>query len=69
MRDVVTRNGERPICRGIRESAELIGVSSAFIRKLIAAGQLKSFRMGRRVLIKDVDLMALLDAGQESHAS
>ena len=55
------REQERPIARGIRETAQLVGVSPSFIRKAIDAGDLRSTRIGRRVLVKDVDLHAWID--------
>lgn len=55
------REQERPIARGIRETAQVVGLSPSFIRKAIDAGDLRSTRIGRRVLVKDVDLQAWID--------
>lgn len=55
----------KPIARGIKEAAEAVGVSPSFIRKAIEAGDLRRSRVGRRVLIKEEDLIAWLDG--DSH--
>lgn len=55
---------DRPLARGIRETAEIVGVSASFIRKVINSGELRVTRLGRRVLIRDSDLLEWLDAGQ-----
>jgi len=60
------REQERPIARGIRETAQIVGLSPSFIRKAIDAGDLRSTRIGRRVLVKDVDLVAWIERGGSS---
>lgn len=40
----------------IEEAASSTGLSKAYFRKIIAAGELKITRAGRRVLIRDGDL-------------
>jgi excisionase family DNA binding protein len=60
------REQERPIARGIRETAQIVGLSPSFIRKAIDAGDLRSTRIGRRVLVKDVDLRAWIDTPASS---
>lgn len=60
------REQERPIARGIRETAQIVGLSPSFIRKAIDAGNLRSTRIGRRVLVKDVDLLAWINTPFES---
>jgi len=45
----------------IEEAAESTGLSKAYFRKIIAAGELKTTRAGRRVLIRDCDLKEWLD--------
>lgn len=65
---VTTRAGERPVARGIRQTAEVVGLSPSFIRKEIEAGHLKPTRLGRRVLIKDSDLLAWINEGQSEAA-
>ena len=57
---------ERPIARGIRETAQIVGLSPSFIRKAIDAGDLRSTRIGRRVLVKDVDLQAWINTPSEA---
>jgi excisionase family DNA binding protein len=56
---------ERPLARGIRETAALVGLSPAFIRKAIDSGDLRSTRIGRRVLVKDADLLEWINAPGE----
>jgi excisionase family DNA binding protein len=60
------RGQERPITRGIRETAQIVGLSPSFIRKAIDAGHLRSTRIGRRVLVKDADLRAWIERGSSS---
>ena len=63
------KNGsERPIARGIRETAEIVGLSASFIRKAIDAGELRRTRLGRRVLIKDSDLVEWLNRNDDPGA-
>jgi excisionase family DNA binding protein len=45
----------------IGEAAESTGLSKAYFRKIIAAGELKTTRAGRRILIRDSDLREWLD--------
>jgi|KBSSwiStaDraftv2_1062776.scaffolds.fasta_scaffold29312_2 excisionase family DNA binding protein len=45
----------------IDEAAQSTGVSKGYLRKIIAAGELKTTRAGRRVLIRDRDLKEWLD--------
>jgi excisionase family DNA binding protein len=44
----------------LNEAAESTGLSKAFFRKIIAAGELRTTRAGKRVLILDSDLRAWL---------
>lgn len=69
LKDAETSVGERPIARGIRETAELVGLSSGFIRQAIDRGELKRTRMGRRVLIKDSDLVEWLNRSDDPKAA
>jgi excisionase family DNA binding protein len=48
---------ERPLLRGIRATAEITGLSASFIRRAIDEGDLRATRIGRRVLVKDADLL------------
>lgn len=43
------------------EAAAATGLSKGFFRKIIANGELRATRAGRRVLIRDSDLRAWLD--------
>ena len=45
----------------IAEAALSTGVSQAYLRKIIAAGELRTTRAGRKVLIRDCDLKEWLD--------
>lgn len=58
-------NQEQPktekLAWAIDEAALSTGVSKAYLRKIIAAGELKTTRAGRRVLIRDCDLREWLD--------
>jgi excisionase family DNA binding protein len=58
VRDITAKHA---IARGIKEAASLVGVSASFVRKEISLGHLKETRLGRRVLIKDSDLVAWLN--------
>jgi excisionase family DNA binding protein len=44
----------------LSEAAEATGLSKAYYRKIIAAGELRTTRAGKRVLILDSDLRAWL---------
>ena len=57
---------ERPLARGIRETAQIVGLSPSYIRKAIGSGDLRSTRIGRRVLVKDVDLQAWINCPSNS---
>jgi excisionase family DNA binding protein len=59
------KDAERPVARGIRETAAIVGMSPGFIRKAIDAGDLKRVRLGRRVLIKDSDLLEWLNRNDD----
>jgi excisionase family DNA binding protein len=56
---------ERPLARGIRETAQVCGLSPSFLRKAIDAGELRRTRAGRRVLIKDADLLEWLNRSDD----
>ena len=60
---------EQPKARGIRETAEIVGVSASFIRKALDAGELRRTRLGRRVVIKDADLVEWLNRNDEPQAA
>jgi len=58
-------NQEQPktekLAWAIDEAAQSTGVSKGYLRKIIAAGELKTTRAGRRVLIRDSDLREWLN--------
>ncbi len=51
------------------EAAESTGLSKAYFRKIIAAGEIRTTRAGRRVLILDSDLRAWLAQNREAKAA
>lgn len=51
------------IAWSVTEAAEALGVHPASVRRLIAAGQLGSLRVGRRVLVPDAELRRLVACG------
>ena len=57
-------NDEEMKCYSAPEVAELIGVSEKHVRNLVKEGQLKSLRIGSRVLIRAKDLSDFLDAAE-----
>ncbi len=64
---------EKRMAHGIKEVAQLVGVSPAFVRKEISAGNLRRTKLGRRTLIKNDDLLAWInhddDPRQETEAA
>ena len=62
-------SAHRPLAMGIREAAEVVGVSPSFIRKMLDAGELKRTRLGRRVVIKETDLIEWLNRSDETAAA
>lgn len=55
-----------PKALSIAAAAEAISVSPTTIRRLIRSGELRSIRLGDRVLIRPDALDALLDAAEAS---
>jgi excisionase family DNA binding protein len=49
---------------GLREAAELTGLSHWTLRQYIRDGKLNAIRIGRRVLIEPSELQRLIDAGR-----
>lgn len=45
-----------PVSVQIEVAASLLGVSTSFVEKLIRGGKLKSFKLGRRRLVRVVDI-------------
>jgi excisionase family DNA binding protein len=66
---VTEKRVERPIARGIKQAADILGVSPSFIRKAIDAGELRRTRLGRRVLIKESDLIDWLNRNSDPRES
>lgn len=60
LRAPATASGPQSIAVTIKQAAELIGLSRGSIYRLVSEGQLKSFKVGGRVLIKREDLVILL---------
>lgn len=60
----VSRQTDRPIERiayGPAEAAEALGIGVTTLRELIARHEIKTFRLGRRVLIRKSDLQIFAD--------
>ncbi len=57
-----TRAGLPPLSYSVDGAARAIGVSKATIWRLIAAGNLTTFKLGARTLIRADVLMAFIDA-------
>jgi excisionase family DNA binding protein len=49
---------------GLKQAAELTGLSHWTLRQYIRDGKLKAIRIGRRVLIEPSELHRLVDAGR-----
>jgi len=54
---------------GISEAAESIGCSPGHVRNLIARGELRSVKVGRRRIVPDEDLRGLLAQKSEERAA
>ncbi|MHB1713012.1 MAG: helix-turn-helix domain-containing protein [Acidimicrobiales bacterium] len=52
-------SGDRLVV-SVAEAGELLGVSRAFAYELAARGELKTIRLGRRVLVPKVALLAMV---------
>lgn len=57
------------IAYGLGEAAGLIGISSSKLRKLIRSGELRSTRVGRRVLLRSTEIDKLLRRGERPQPS
>ena len=69
MRDDQEQTKIQKLAWAIEEAAESTGLSKAYFRKIIRAGELKTTRAGRRVLIRDCDLRAWLDRNVQDKAA
>ena len=49
------------IAFGVAEAAEALGIGVTAFRELVDRGAVKTFRVGRRVLIRKADLQAFAD--------
>lgn len=54
-----------PISYSVVSAAEALGISKTTIWRLIAAGDLKTFKLGHRTLIHADDLKALVNRHRE----
>jgi excisionase family DNA binding protein len=50
-----------PLAYNVPDASRAIGVSRATVWRLIAAGELRTFKLGARTLIRAEQLFALLD--------
>jgi excisionase family DNA binding protein len=57
-----SRTRQLDTLRTIPETAEILQTSTRTVRRLIASGQLRSYRIRRLVRIADADIAALLNA-------
>ena len=59
---------DRPIERiayRVSEAAETCGIGVTMMREIVARGEIRSFRLGRRILIRKSDLQAWIDEHAE----
>lgn len=67
MGDSPTPKTPKPrLAYGMEELAEAIGVSRAFVYQERAAGRLKTFKLGRRTMVRAEEAKRYLDAMQEA---
>ncbi|MEZ5321294.1 MAG: helix-turn-helix domain-containing protein [Microthrixaceae bacterium] len=62
----MTANTPAKAALSIRETAEVTGLSVSSVRRALAAGVLRSVKIGRRVVIPRASLDALLAPGTET---
>ena len=55
----------QPITMGLREAAELTGLSHWTLRQYIRQGKLRAIRIGKRVLIEPSELRRLVEEGRK----
>ena len=58
----VARESTIRLCWSISEAAQAIGLSESLLRLEISLGKLLATKIGKRLLIRDSDLRAYLDA-------
>ena len=49
------------IAFGIEEAAQSVGIGVTAFREIVGSGKLRTFRLGRRVLIRKSDLQLFVD--------
>jgi len=54
-------NSQRVLSYSVKDAATVIGVSKTTIWRLIAAGEIHTFKLGCRTLIRADELQALID--------
>jgi excisionase family DNA binding protein len=54
----------QPLTIGLKEAAELTGLSHWTLRQYIRTGRLRAVRIGRRVLVEPTELAHLVEEGR-----
>lgn len=65
MQTVLSRHPE-PVSVSIADGASMIGISDTYLRSLIEEGAIRSFRLGRRVLIPVAEIYLFVQSRLES---
>lgn len=58
-----------PLAVTVPEAARLLGVSAALVYEMIARGELKAVRLGRRLVVPIANLRELIGAGNDGWSS
>lgn len=59
-----TGNQNPAVMLSVREGAELLGIAPPTMRLWISQGRIAHYRLGRRVVLKESDLLAFLEASR-----
>lgn len=54
-------NDHRPLSYSVKDAATAIGISKTTVWRLIASGEIQTFKLGCRTLIRADQLQALID--------
>lgn len=62
------QNAVNPLSVGVEDGARMIGVARSMFYEILARGELKSFKLGRRrlVLVKDMEIYINRQARENS---
>lgn len=58
-----------PLAVTVPEAARLLGVSAALVYEMIARGELKALRLGRRLVVPIASLRALIEAADDGRSA